>query len=437
MTIKEVEKETGLTAKSIRFYESKGLISVEREKNGYRDYTQKDIERLKWIRLLRYLEFNVKGIQEILEQEEADVKRILKEQAEKFGEQNEVNQRKQNIALSLAKDYGKEEELVNTYHTAIDFLEDETIQSALFEISYGSLTSMIAQTLIFGAPIMWLFINIQEKKWSMLTANAVIAIICTILLWRQWTGYLRERRKHKEQAKNLDKGDRLSGLFAILLCVLGIAGIVGIMTLHEWLLAPEEYLFYEMSAGWEKIILFTVMATIILLVAIVLHRLHFKRAQSLTIWVELWDSLGKWKVIPILTAIGILYCSYESCAYVTEDKIICHTPLHPQGYSYSYEDVDTVDTGFGKALFAWKEYKQRGNFYYTVTFTDGRSVTFSQPSTNEEIQRYNEDTYLELEEFDATVMKGNVEKISDDKYSDACLMDQRYIDRFLRIIHNK
>ena len=131
-----------------------------------------------------------------------------------------------------------------------------------------------------------------EKKWSMLTANAVIAIICTILLWRQWTGYLRERRKHKEQAKNLDKGDSLSGLFAILLCVLGIAGIVGIMTLHEWLLAPEEYLFYEMSAGWEKIMLFTVMVTIILLVAIVLHRLRFKRAQSLTSWVELWDSLG-------------------------------------------------------------------------------------------------------------------------------------------------
>lgn len=37
MQIKDVEKLTGLTAKSIRFYEAKGLIKVERnEENSYR-----------------------------------------------------------------------------------------------------------------------------------------------------------------------------------------------------------------------------------------------------------------------------------------------------------------------------------------------------------------------------------------------------------------
>lgn len=35
MTIKDVEKITGLTAKSIRYYEDKGLLKVERnEENG-------------------------------------------------------------------------------------------------------------------------------------------------------------------------------------------------------------------------------------------------------------------------------------------------------------------------------------------------------------------------------------------------------------------
>ncbi len=38
MKISEVEKITGLTAKAIRLYEEKGLISVERRDNSYRDY---------------------------------------------------------------------------------------------------------------------------------------------------------------------------------------------------------------------------------------------------------------------------------------------------------------------------------------------------------------------------------------------------------------
>ena len=40
MRIKEVEQRTGLTAKAIRLYESKGLLKPAREtENDYRDYT--------------------------------------------------------------------------------------------------------------------------------------------------------------------------------------------------------------------------------------------------------------------------------------------------------------------------------------------------------------------------------------------------------------
>lgn len=39
MKISDVEKSTGLTAKAIRLYEEKGLISVERKNNRYRDYS--------------------------------------------------------------------------------------------------------------------------------------------------------------------------------------------------------------------------------------------------------------------------------------------------------------------------------------------------------------------------------------------------------------
>ncbi|MBO5091202.1 MAG: MerR family transcriptional regulator, partial [Clostridia bacterium] len=53
MKINDVEKITGLTQKAIRLYESKGLINVSREENGYRSYTQEDVELLKKIKLFR------------------------------------------------------------------------------------------------------------------------------------------------------------------------------------------------------------------------------------------------------------------------------------------------------------------------------------------------------------------------------------------------
>lgn len=53
MQIKDAERRTGLTAKAIRLYEKKGLVSVERCSNAYRTYTEEQIERLCEIRRFR------------------------------------------------------------------------------------------------------------------------------------------------------------------------------------------------------------------------------------------------------------------------------------------------------------------------------------------------------------------------------------------------
>ena len=52
MNIAEVERRTGLTRANIRFYEKEGLLSPARGANGYRDYTEKDVETLRKILLL-------------------------------------------------------------------------------------------------------------------------------------------------------------------------------------------------------------------------------------------------------------------------------------------------------------------------------------------------------------------------------------------------
>ena len=65
MRIKEVEQATGLTAKAIRMYESKGLLTVAREaENASRDYTDEDVARLKTIAILRRLDIPVKEIKQ-------------------------------------------------------------------------------------------------------------------------------------------------------------------------------------------------------------------------------------------------------------------------------------------------------------------------------------------------------------------------------------
>lgn len=43
MKIKEVEQRTGITKANIRYYESQGLISPNREANGYRTYDESHV----------------------------------------------------------------------------------------------------------------------------------------------------------------------------------------------------------------------------------------------------------------------------------------------------------------------------------------------------------------------------------------------------------
>ncbi len=67
MTIKEAEEQTGLARSNIRFYEKEKLIEPSRnDKNGYRDYSERDIENIKKIAYLRTLEISIEDIRNII-----------------------------------------------------------------------------------------------------------------------------------------------------------------------------------------------------------------------------------------------------------------------------------------------------------------------------------------------------------------------------------
>ena len=67
MKINQVEELVGITKKNIRFYEAQGLLCPERNpENGYREYTARDVEQLKRVKLLRKLDIPCEQIRRVM-----------------------------------------------------------------------------------------------------------------------------------------------------------------------------------------------------------------------------------------------------------------------------------------------------------------------------------------------------------------------------------
>lgn len=71
MKIKQVEELVGITKKNIRFYESQGLLDVERAENGYREYHKEDIARLQEIKLFRKMDLSIEEMKALLKRRKA------------------------------------------------------------------------------------------------------------------------------------------------------------------------------------------------------------------------------------------------------------------------------------------------------------------------------------------------------------------------------
>lgn len=66
MKIKDVEIKVGITKANIRFYEKEGLISPERnDENNYREYSERDVEQLERVKVLRVLGVPICDIREL------------------------------------------------------------------------------------------------------------------------------------------------------------------------------------------------------------------------------------------------------------------------------------------------------------------------------------------------------------------------------------
>ena len=94
--IGELVKQLNINKETIRYYERIGLISeITRDKNGYRIYTKEDMEKIKFILIVKNFGFSLNEISTLIHDEIlcGDIKSIKKIVEDKVNEINtKINQ---------------------------------------------------------------------------------------------------------------------------------------------------------------------------------------------------------------------------------------------------------------------------------------------------------------------------------------------------------
>lgn len=102
MTVKEISKITGISIRTLHYYDQIGLLKpTEITDAGYRLYNDESLERLQQILLYRELEFSLKDIKKIIESSDFDKTKILEQQIELLTMKKEHLENIINFALGV------------------------------------------------------------------------------------------------------------------------------------------------------------------------------------------------------------------------------------------------------------------------------------------------------------------------------------------------
>lgn len=107
MKIQEFSRLSGISAKTIRYYESIGVLpSPQRTQNGYRDYSEKDLERARFVAGIRSLDLSLDEIMELLamrDRREAPCRTLLGRIEQKANQIEERIQALRQMEIDLRK----------------------------------------------------------------------------------------------------------------------------------------------------------------------------------------------------------------------------------------------------------------------------------------------------------------------------------------------
>jgi len=103
MNIRDIELRTGLERANIRYYEKEGLLSPNRLSNGYRDYSEDDVETLLRIKLLRELEVSVAEIAR-LQKNETALREVMASRLESLQQERAALARERKVCETIQSD---------------------------------------------------------------------------------------------------------------------------------------------------------------------------------------------------------------------------------------------------------------------------------------------------------------------------------------------
>lgn len=127
MQISEAGKKSRLTKKAIEYYIEQKLIDPQIQENGYRTFSEKDIEQLKKISILRRIGISVQEIKEILDQQDQKaMDQLIEKKKLKLKEQERKNELFEQLAATQDWD---------TISNALDQLEKS--QTILQKLLYA------------------------------------------------------------------------------------------------------------------------------------------------------------------------------------------------------------------------------------------------------------------------------------------------------------
>ncbi len=115
MKINEVEELLNTPRANIRYYEKEGLINISRKENGYRDYTEDDIVRLKKIIIFRKLGISVDKIKDLLNGK-AELEQVIDESIAELEKQIEELKGAIEVGEEIKQNKVRTEELDETYY---------------------------------------------------------------------------------------------------------------------------------------------------------------------------------------------------------------------------------------------------------------------------------------------------------------------------------
>ena len=192
MTIREIEELSGMTRANIRFYEKEKLITPQRNSNGYRNYSEEDLNVLKRIRLLRVLQLSLEDIKS-LSRNEQDLSRLLLRHLRTLNKEQKTLEYSVKICEQLYKD-GAAYDSFDAQHY-LNLMDSSSLElpSELKEDTIPKVTSpwarYLARSLDAGIYILlWsiflslvFHINIAERGFAGNIVD-IIALNCIFLL---------------------------------------------------------------------------------------------------------------------------------------------------------------------------------------------------------------------------------------------------------------